>query len=136
MLVLPSEALDWARENDVETANALLTADRRPQTTGGEIPAADLQITHPDQGTVYQISPVTPRETQQIAVSARVADDLQLVSLSLYVDGRAIATFSDPLATVREMWTLEPGTHMFTARGMDRSGRELVSPAVSITVLP
>ena len=136
MLVLPSEALDWARENDVETANALLAADYEPQTTGGEFPAADLQITHPDQGTVYQISPVTPRETQQIAVSARVADSIQLVSLALYVDGRAISTFSDPPATVREMWILEPGTHTFTARGVDRSGRELVSPAVSITVLP
>jgi hypothetical protein len=85
---------------------------------------------------VYQISPVTPRETQQIAVSARVADGIQLVSLSLYVDGRAISNFSDPPATVREMWTLEPGAHTFTAHGVDRSGREIFSPAVSITVLP
>jgi hypothetical protein len=96
----------------------------------------DIQITHPDQGTVYQISPVTPRETQQIAVSARVADGIQLVSLALYVDGRVITTFRDPPATIREMWILEPGTHTFTARGVDRNGGELVSPPVTITILP
>jgi hypothetical protein len=52
------------------------------------------------------------------------------------VDGQAIATFSDPPATVREMWILLPGTHTFMARGVDRNGRELISPEVSITVLP
>jgi membrane peptidoglycan carboxypeptidase len=135
MLVLPAEALEWARENDIETGNTL-TSDFPPPTSDLRPPTPDLQITHPDQGTVYQVSLVTPRETQRIAVSARVADGIQLVSLALYVDGRAIATFSDPPATAREMWILEPGTHTFTARGVDRSGREWVSPAVSITVLP
>jgi len=95
-----------------------------------------IELTHPDAGTAYQISPVTPRETQRIAVSARAGDGVQLVSLSLYVDDRSIATFDDPPATVRELWTLQPGTHTFTARGVDRSGREWASPAVTITVLP
>jgi len=135
MLVLPSEALQWARDNDIETAN-----DQFPnfnsQISSPDIRTVDIQITHPDQGTVYRISPVTPRETQQIAVSARVADGIQLVSLALYVDGRVIATFRDPPATIREMWILEPGPHTFTARGVDRSEREMVSPAVTITVLP
>ncbi len=135
MLVLPSEALEWARENDIETANDQFS-NFNFQISNPGIQTVDIQITHPDQGTVYQISPVTPRETQQIAVSARVADGNQLVSLALYVDGQVIATFSDPPATIREMWILEPGTHTFTARGVDRSERERVSPAVTITVLP
>jgi 1A family penicillin-binding protein len=136
LLVLPAEALEWARDNGVETANDLLTADRRPQTADGQTLTLDLQITHPDQGTVYQISPVTPRETQRIPVSAQAGNNIQFDSVTLLVDSQAIATFNDQPATVRTLWTLEPGTHIFTARGVDRNGREVVSPPVTITVLP
>ena len=136
MLVLPSEALEWARDNGVETSNDLLTADRGPQTADSQTLTFDLQITHPDQGTVYQISPVTPRETQRIPVSAQVGNTIQLSTLTLLVDDQVIATFNDQPATARTLWTLEPGTHTFTARGVDRNGRELVSPAVTITVFP
>jgi len=135
MLVLPAEALDWARENDVETANAL-TSDLQPPTSDLRRLASDLVLTHPDAGTVYQVSPVTPRETQRIAVSARAADGVQLSSLTLWVDDQRIATFDEPPPTARTLWVLQPGTHTFIARGVDRSGQELVSPAVTITVLP
>jgi hypothetical protein len=135
MLVLPAEALEWARDNGVETANDL-TADREPQTAEGETLTSDLQITHPDQGTVYQISPVTPRETQRIPVSAQVGNMIQLATWALWVDGQVIATFSDPHTPARAWWTLEPGTHTFTARGVDRDGREWISSAVTITVCP
>ncbi len=135
MLVLPAEAMEWARDNDVETANDQIsilqppTSDLRPLTS-------DLQLTHPDAGTVYQISPVTPRETQRIAVSALTGDGVQLASLTLWADDQIIATLTDPPPAARTLWTLQPGTHTFIARGVDRSGRELVSPAVTITVLP
>jgi hypothetical protein len=85
---------------------------------------------------VYQISPVTPLETQRIAVSAQVGDDIQLSTLTLWVDDQVIATFNDQPANARTLWPLEPGRHTFTARGMDRNGRELASPPVTITVLP
>jgi len=130
MLVLPAEAMEWARENEIETANALTTADGPPSGR----PTSDLQLTHPDAGTVYQISPVTPQETQRIAVSALTGDGVQLVSLSLWADDQVIATFTEP--PYRTLWALQPGTHTFIARGVDRSGRELASPAVTITVLP
>jgi hypothetical protein len=135
VLVLPAEALDWARENDVETGNALLAnADRQPPTSDLRPPASDLQLTHPDAGTVYQISPVTPRETQRIAVSALAGEGVQLASLSLWVDGEPITTFTEP--PYRVLWMLQPGTHTFIAHGVDQSGRELASPPVTITVLP
>jgi len=134
MLVLPAEALEWARENDVETGNALLAATGRQQQANVLARHSELYLTHPDAGTVYQISPVTPPETQRIAVSAQAGDGIQLASLSLWADDRLIATFTEP--PYRAMWTLEPGTHVFTARGVDYSGRELISPAVTITVLP
>jgi len=89
---------------------------------------------HPDQGTVYQISPVTPRETQRIAVTAQAGHDAHLHSVTLLVDGQVIATFGDQ--PYRALWTLEPGAHTFTARGVDRDGRAVVSPPVTITVLP
>jgi hypothetical protein len=83
---------------------------------------------------VYQISPVTPQETQRIAVSARAGDGVQLASLSLWVDGQFIATFTEP--PYRALWVLQPGTHTFIARGVDQNGRKLASPPVTITVLP
>ncbi len=133
MLVLPAEALEWASDNRVETANDL-TTDRRPPTSDPGLGASELDLTHPDVGTVYQISPVTPRETQRIAVSAQAGDGIQLTTLTLWVDDQLIATFREPPYHV--LWTLEPGMHTFTARGADRNGRELVSPPVTITVLP
>ena len=136
LLVLPSEALEWARDNGVETANGLLTTDRRPQDQGRGTRSLELSITHPDQGTVYQISPVTPRETQRIAVSAQAGNTVQLSTLTLLVDDQVIAAFNDQPATARTLWTLEPGAHTFTAHGVDRNGREVISPPVTITVLP
>ena len=93
-----------------------------------------IELTHPDAGTAYQISPVTPRETQRIAVSALAGDGIQLSSLTLWADDQAIATFTEP--PYRSLWALEPGSHTFVARGVDRNGRELVSPSVTVTVLP
>jgi hypothetical protein len=140
MLVLPSEALEWARENNVETANALLATipsqGSLTDSQSSERPTFELQLTHPDSGTVYQISPVTPLETQRIPVSARPGDGVQLAQLTLWVDGELIATFSEPLPAASALWTLEPGTHTFIARGVDQNGRELASPPVTITVLP
>lgn len=133
LLVLPAQALEWARENGIETANAL-TYDIRPPVSDLQPLTSDLQLTHPDAGTVYQISPVTPRETQRIAVSARVGDGIQLSELTLWMDDQMITAFREP--PYRALWTLEPGTHTFTARGVGRNGQELVSPPVTIIVLP
>jgi len=69
-------------------------------------------------------------------VSAQVGNTIQLSTLTLWVDDQVIATFNDQHTTARTLWTLEPGTHTFTARGVDRNRRELVSPAVTITVFP
>ena len=107
MLVLPAEAMEWARDNDVETANALTTADGPPSGRPTSDlppfgrPTSDLQLTHPDAGTVYQISPVTPRETQRIAVSALTGDGVQLSSLTLWADDQIIATLTERRHTAR-----------------------------------
>jgi hypothetical protein len=45
-----------------------------------------------------------------------------------------IVAFHEP--PYRSLWTLQPGAHTFTARGVDRNGQELVSPPVTIIVLP
>jgi membrane peptidoglycan carboxypeptidase len=137
MLVLPAEAMDWARENEIETANDqfsnLNSQISNPQSPAAA-PTSDLQLTHPDAGTVYQISPVTPRETQRIAVSALAGEGIQLASVSLWADDQVIATLTEP--PYRSLWALEPGVHTFVARGVARNGREVVSPSVTITVLP
>jgi penicillin-binding protein 1C len=137
MLVLPAEAMDWARENEIETANDqfsnLNSQISNPQSPAAA-PTSDLQLTHPDAGTVYQISPVTPRETQRIAVSALAGEGIQLASVSLWADDQVIATLTEP--PYRSLWALEPGAHTFVARGVARNGREVVSPSVTITVLP
>jgi hypothetical protein len=96
-------------------------------TDKSQTPESSLQA-------VSQISPVTPRETQRIAVSALTGDGVQLSSLTLWADDQVIATLTEP--PYRTLWTLQPGPHTFVACGVDQNGRELASPPVTITVLP
>ncbi len=132
-LFLPTEALAWAKEN--------LIADLDPSVSGLptdtlSLPLATfpLILTHPDQGTIYQITSVTPPETQRIAVSARPADGVEVASLTLLVDGQPLMAFDSALGVYRTLWTLTPGVHVFSAHGLDRAGQVLASAPVTITV--
>ncbi len=145
-VVPPAELWEWARQNNWPLPpDAALQALRGAPPTGGGIPSASqsdllagarspLVFTHPDNGTVYRLSPVVPPEYQSIRVAVRPADGVAVAEVTLYADGEALATFTAPPYEV--IWTLRPGEHTFLAVGRDETGRSLQSAPVVIQVLP
>ncbi|MGB9872676.1 MAG: Ig-like domain-containing protein, partial [Anaerolineae bacterium] len=101
-------------------------------TTGGETAGPPLVITHPDDGTLYRLSPVVPEAYQAIRVAVRPADGVRVAEVTLSVDGEPLATFTAPPYEV--LWTLRAGEHTFLAVGRDENGRSLRSAPVSIRV--
>ncbi len=132
-LFLPAEAQAWAKENHISN---LLLADDLQFPISRRLPGAALQlvVTHPDPGTIYQITSITPPQTQRIAVSARPLDGIQVISVTLLADGQPLATFDGSAGIYRALWTLAPGVHTFAAQGLERTGQLVVSAPVTITV--
>jgi hypothetical protein len=127
-VVLPEEAREWARQQGwpappLESVSAF--------TLTGEL---DLQLimTRPDPGSIYHVSPNLPRSAQRIEVSARVSDNVALGDVTLYVDGVPFQQFNAP--PYRAFWTLEPGQHMFMARGHTKEREVVWSETVGIVV--
>jgi membrane peptidoglycan carboxypeptidase len=130
-IVPPAEVWEWARANGwpLPPEAALRST---ASSTSGELPGLPLVITHPDNGTIYRISPVVPGAYQAIRVAVRPADGVRVAEVTLYVDDQPLATFTAPPYEV--LWTLEVGEHTFQAVGRDEEGRPLRSAPVSIRV--
>jgi len=126
-LVLPAEAWEWARENDIPQPPADAV---EPQA--GNAPDAPLVMTSPDAGTTYHISPSAPRDSQRIVVAARAGASERLAIVELYADGELLARFTAPPYSTR--WTLAGGAHQFHARGQTEAGAWVESDVVHITV--
>ncbi|MBN1886428.1 MAG: PBP1A family penicillin-binding protein [Thermoflexales bacterium] len=140
-LVLPGEAQAWAEENGIlECRSQILdwgsASTPQPPTSDPQPAASNLKLvmTQPDHGTVYQLTALTPLDTQRIPVSARPADDVQVAGVSLLVDGQPLASFEGNAGVYRALWTLTPGVHTFSAQGLDPGGLALSSAPVTITV--
>ncbi len=126
-IVPPAEAWEWARANHWPLP---------PEMPGGERGASagpPLVITHPDDGTIYRLSPLVPGTYQAIRVAARPADGVRVAEVTLYANGQPLATFTTLPYEV--LWTLQAGEHTFLAVGRDENGRPLRSAPVSIRVL-
>lgn len=130
-IVPPAEVWEWARANGwpLPPETALRSI---PSSTWGELPSPPLVITHPDDGTVYRLSPVVPGAYQAIRIAVRPADGVRVAEMTLSVDGAPLATFTAPPYEV--LWRLEVGEHTFLAVGRDENGRSLRSAPVSIRV--
>ncbi len=157
-IVPPAEAWEWARAHHwplpPETAlrcapclttNETVRSERRSEAESRPVrserrseaesrPAGPpLVITHPDDGTVYRLSPVVPGAYQAIRVAVRPADGVRVAEVTLYADGQPLGTFTAPPYEV--LWTLQSGEHTFLAVGREENGRSLRSAPVSIRVL-
>ena len=134
-LVLPAEAREWARDNGipqlpVDRGQWLEVSDQSAIRS----PQAAVQITRPDNGTIYRVTPQTPIETQQIPVQAIVADGVSFQVLRILIDDRVIGAFT--ASPARAWWTLELGTHTITAQVVDAQGRVIESKPIRIEVTP
>jgi 1A family penicillin-binding protein len=134
--VLPPEAEEWAREQGIAEPPPVV----EEQGTGnGEqvasIPAGSglpLVMGSPDDGSVYRLDPGLPRDAQRVEVSAWAAEGVWLAEVTLEVDGQPLAHFGAP--PYEALWRLEPGRHVFSAEGQDRTGKRVVSNEVWLDV--
>jgi hypothetical protein len=120
-VILPPEAQAWAREHNLAPPPAPASPD-----------AADVQITRPYTGTVYQLDPSLDREAQRILVAIETAGPVDQVTLT--VDGRAVATLTAPPFAV--YWPLVAGAHTFRAVAQQADGTTQQSAPVRIDVRP
>ncbi|MBC7226191.1 MAG: penicillin-binding protein 1C [Thermoflexales bacterium] len=130
-IVPPMEAWEWARANNWPLPpEEFLRAEA--SVAPREASGPPLVITHPDDGTVYRLSPTVPEAYQAVRVAVRPADGVRVAEVTLYADGEPLATFTAP--PYEALWTLRAGEHTFLAVGRDENGRSLRSAPVSIRV--
>ena len=123
--VLPAEAQEWARQQGWPEPPPA-------QAPAGDVASAPLVMVRPDHGSVYVLSPNLPPSFQRIEVSARPGGQTTVAEVTLYVDGRPLRSFQVP--PFRAFWALEPGEHVFEARGRSTDGRLLRSEPVRVYV--
>ncbi len=107
--VLPQEAHDWAVRHGIPQPPG--STARTTTTQTGNLSSAELRILSPDPYTIYQLTPVTPFETQAIRFTAAVPAGTQRVTYQL--DDKDIG--SADAAPWSVWWSLLPGQHQLTA---------------------
>jgi hypothetical protein len=138
----PAEAQDWVGWQNIPqppTAySPLCPGDEEAgdwRLAGGEGPSPGLYsliMMSPDHGGRYRLSPEIPASSQQLFVAVRPAEGVALQKVTLYVDGRPLATLTEPPYQAR--WQMTPGTHTFWAVGEDVWGNRVESERVVIEV--
>ncbi len=124
-LVLPQEARDWALRNGIR---------QPPPEAAVQLPDEDagLRLLEPDPYTVFEVSPITPIETQRLRFTVGTPPETE--SVTYYMDG-------EPLGTVEEApwdlwWTLEVGSHELAAAAALADGSTEQSETIPFRVVP
>ncbi len=130
--ILPPEAQQWAREQGLPEPPPVLVAQAESDLVVGNRGNHALRLSQPDEGAVYQLDAGLTHGAQRIQVSALVDPSAPLAEVTLEVDGDVLARFTSP--PFEAYWQLEPGPHVFVARGTDPSGNEFVSQQVRVQV--
>ncbi len=156
--ILPAEAQEWARDMHLPqppTELCELHPGRYPPVApfpekeggigppfllreGGQgirsaAPGRSLVLTHPDQGSVFRVSPQIPLKDQCIEVAARPGDGVEPRNVALLVDGVVLSDRAGP-PPYQDLWCLRSGEHRFQARGVDAAGRQIESQVVQVNV--
>jgi 1A family penicillin-binding protein len=121
--VLPQEAREWARRSGIAEppSGAVVLA---PDVDRG------LRLLAPDPYTVFQLTPLIPREAQRIRLSAGAPPGTQTITYLL--DGEALGTVD--AAPWALWWMLEPGAHELVAQAELEDGTVLFSASVPFRV--
>lgn len=123
-LVLPQEARDWGARNGIEAP---------PEAIGRRVAVdadAGLRLLEPDPYTVFQLSPLIPREAQRLRLTVGAPPNAARVTY--WMDGEAIGTAD--AAPWALWWPLELGAHELIARAELVDGGEQVSAAIPFRV--
>jgi membrane peptidoglycan carboxypeptidase len=123
-LILPQEARDWGVRNGI---------DAPPDESMVAVPRGDddLRLLEPDPYTVFEFSPITPRETQRLRFTVGVPPETD--SVTYYLNGQAIGTVTSSPWDV--WWPLEIGTHELTAVATLADGSTDTSEPIPFTVV-
>jgi 1A family penicillin-binding protein len=130
--VLPPQAQEWAREQGFPEPPPNLDSGMRVADAETASQDRPLLMSSPDAGAIYRLDPALPRDAQRIVISARPGVGISLARVTLLVDGRPLAEFGAPPYQAR--WQLEPGAHVFTAEGIDASGKQVAGNEVWVQV--
>ena len=121
-LVWPPTAQQWARENGLPMPPSASALAGNPK--------AALQITSPDPGTVFQITPRLPRDSQQVPFRAVAAQPVQAVTYVL--DQQPLpAVNTEPF---EYWWVLQPGAHTLYAQARLLDGEDVRSAEIQFSV--
>ncbi|MDW8299534.1 MAG: penicillin-binding protein 1C [Anaerolineae bacterium] len=127
-LVLPQEARAWAARNGIQPPPARLSEVARHVSA--------VRLLTPDPNTIFQLTPVIPREAQRIKLSVAVPSGTREVSYWLRsADGQEmlIATvYNEPYWA---WWQLELGNYAIIARARLADGSEQESEPVRFRVI-
>jgi membrane peptidoglycan carboxypeptidase len=121
-IVLPQEARDWGIRNGV-----------RQPPLGAIVELgddADVRVLQPDPYSIFQISPVTPLETQRIRFTVRTPTGTESVFYTL--DGTSLGALDE--APWSMWWGLELGDHELTATAISADGTRETSETVYFRV--
>lgn len=123
-IVLPQEARDWGIEAGIR---------QPPQNAPVQLVASDaeLRLISPDPYTIYQLSPLTPVETQRIRFNVGTPSGTTSVVYSL--NGQPLETVTN--APFSLWWTLQVGDHELTATATLTDGTTQTSAPVSFKVM-
>lgn len=123
-LILPQEVRDWGRRNGIESP---------PDASLVAVPQGDdrLRLLSPDPYTVFEFSPITPRETQRLRFRVGVPADTEQVTY--YLNEQAIGTVD--AAPWVLWWPLQIGQHELTAVVTLADGSTETSEAAPFTVV-
>jgi 1A family penicillin-binding protein len=120
--VLPQEARDWGLRHGIEPP---------PVSMHTVSNASGLRLLTPDPYTIYQLTPMTPFETQKIRLSVAVSP--QTTEVTYYIDDKPVETVrGEPWWT---WWALLPGKHTLVAKATLADGRTETSESIVFTVL-
>ncbi len=124
VLDLPLTAQSWARAQGLH-----LLADLHPGADATQ--ANGLTLVSPTPNTTYRLTEDLNPAAQQLMVQALAGQDFAQVTL--YVDGRALHTFSKP--PYQAWWALSVGSHRLWAEGVNANGERVQSETITITVV-
>lgn len=122
-MILPPEARDWAIHNNIPQPPAgAAIADSAP---------AGLRLLQPDPYTRFQVSPLTPRETQRLRFSVAVPP--QTESVTYWLNGEALDTVT--AAPWGMWWSLTLGSYELVAEAHFADGTSAQSAPIPFTVV-
>ena len=121
--VLPQEARDWAIRNNMPQPPAG-AAIQQPDEGDG------LRLLEPDPHTIFQISPMTPEDTQRIRLTVGTPPGTQAVTYLM--NDQVLGTVDH--APWALWWTLEPGDHELIAQATLADGTLTTSAPLPFSV--